>query len=148
MRLSRTPRETLVMTSLTTTEFGTVVEAMSPGVISCSPETPLRTVARMMNTYRVHCVVVFGHDEELAPWGVVSDLDLVRAAASEDLDVRNAGATAATPVVLVEPEERLDRAAQLMADHETTHLVVADQLTGRPLGVLSTLDIARAIATR
>jgi CBS domain-containing protein len=98
-----------------------------------------------MSTYGVHCVVVFGH-EEYAPWGVVSDLDLVRAAGSEDVDFPTAGTTAATPLVFVGPDERLERASQLMADHETTHLVVIDPATRRPLGVLSTLDVARAIA--
>ena len=40
-------------------ETGTVGDAMSHGVISCPPETPLRVVARMMATYRVHAIFVF-----------------------------------------------------------------------------------------
>jgi hypothetical protein len=35
--------------------------------------------------------------------------------------------------------------AQLMADHDTHLLVVASTGSSRPVGVLSTLDIARAI---
>jgi CBS domain-containing protein len=61
----------------------TVEDAMSHGVISCSPETPLRVVARMMATYGVHAIFVFEHTDEddEAPqlWAVVSDLDLVAA---------------------------------------------------------------------
>jgi CBS domain-containing protein len=37
-------------------------------------------------------------------------------------------------------------AAHLMVQHRVTHLVVVDGERGRPIGVLSTLDLARALA--
>ena len=58
--------------------LGTVGEAMTPGVLTCTPDTELRDVARMMARYHVHAIVVFGPDQ-LAAWGVLSDLDLVGA---------------------------------------------------------------------
>src|SRR5215472_3414969 len=79
-------------------ETGTVGDAMSHGLISCSPETPLRVVARMMATYGVHAIFVFEYaaeDEAPQLWAVVSDLDLV-AATRLDLDTLTAGATAVT----------------------------------------------------
>jgi CBS domain-containing protein len=42
--------------------------------------------------------------------------------------------------------ETLERAAQLMNEHEITHLVVVDPSTKDPVGVLSTLDIAGVVA--
>jgi len=33
-----------------------------------------------------------------------------------------------------------------MAEHDNAHLVVASPQTGRPVGMLSTLDVARAVA--
>lgn len=131
-------------------EHTTVAEAMHAGVLTCPVDAPLRTVARMMETYRVHCVVVFdqrvGAAEEGTLWGVVSDLDLVAGLISGDADVRTAGETAATPVIMVSPAERLPRAAQLMTEHGTSHLVVVDPETGLPVGILSTLDLAAAAA--
>ena len=56
-------------------EVGTVGDAMSRGVISCPPETPLRVVARMMATYGVHVIFVFEYAEDAEapqPWSVVS----------------------------------------------------------------------------
>jgi CBS domain-containing protein len=53
---------------------------------------------------------------------------------------------AATPVVTVAPEETLVRAAQLMRENATAHLLVVESDTRTPIGVLSTLDIARALA--
>lgn len=119
-----------------------VGEAMTHGVINCPPETPLRTVARMMATHRVHCVAVHGE----SGWGVVSDLDLV-ASAGLDVDERTAGHASSSPAITIGPEETLERAAQLMAENETSHLIVVDTVTGNPLGVVSTIDIARALAT-
>ncbi len=130
------------MTSQLSVPFGEahVSDVMTPGVISCGPETPLRTVARMMATYRVHAVVVFDD----ADWRIVSDLDLVASASAAD--DRTAGAVSASPLITVTPDETLERTAQLMAEHETAHVIVRDAGADRPLGVVSTLDIARALA--
>jgi signal-transduction protein with cAMP-binding, CBS, and nucleotidyltransferase domain len=128
----------------------TVGEAMSRGVISVPHETPLRVVARMMATYHVHAIFVFEHmdedDEARRLWSVVSDLDLV-AAAQLDLDGQTAGATAVTPLVTVSASRPIAEAAGLMAQHGIAHLAVTDPRTRRPIGVISTLDIAEAVAT-
>jgi CBS domain-containing protein len=127
----------------------TVAEAMHPGVITCSPEASLRVVARMMSAYRVHCVVVFDERAEAGSgqlWGIVSDLDLAAGLSEGELDVRAAREVAATPVVTVSDGETLVRAAQLMAEHGTAHLVVVDSRSALPMGVLSTLDVARFAA--
>jgi CBS domain-containing protein len=120
---------------------GTVGEAMNAGVLTCLPVTPLRTVARMMARHRVHAIVVFGTDDKLHPWGVISDLDLVAAIGTH----ANAGTVAASPVVTAKPDLALMKAAQLLAENETSHLLVISD-SGLPIGVLSTLDIARAFA--
>jgi CBS domain-containing protein len=131
-------------------EEARVGDAMSRGVISCPPETPLRVVARMMATFGVHAIFVFEHqdedDEAPSLWGVVSDLDLV-AATQLDLDSVTARASAVTPFVTVSADQSLGEAAVLMAQHGIAHLAVIDPASRRPTGVVSTLDIARAVAT-
>jgi CBS domain-containing protein len=130
-------------------ETATVGDAMSRGVISCPPETPLRVVARMMATHGVHAIFVFEHTDEddEAPqlWAVVSDLDLV-AATRLDLDSLTAGATAVTPLVTVAADSSIAEAGSLMAQYGVAHLAVIDPDFRRPIGVISTLDIARAVA--
>ena len=126
------------------------IDAMHPGMISCPPETPLRTVARMMATYRVHAIVVHAHGESDLPggdgWGVVTDVDLVRAALDDNVDMVTAGQVAATPALTVPSVDPLERAMQLMTDHEVTHVIVVERHSGRPIGMLSTLDVAHAVA--
>jgi CBS domain-containing protein len=127
-----------------------VIAAMHPGLISCPLDTPLRTVARMMATYRVHAIVVNGHGTDELPdgsfWGVVSDNDLLRAARAVDFDTTTARELAATPVLTVATTDSLDRAVQTMVENEVTHVIVLEPRSLRPIGVLSTLDVARAVA--
>ena len=123
-----------------------VADAMHEGVFACEREAPLSEVAATMARELVHCVVVdSGSGEAGPPWGIVSDLDVVAAALVRDLDDQSAGGSAGAPVVMVPPDETLERAAQLMTEHGTAHLIVVDRDRQRPIGVLSTLDIAASL---
>jgi CBS domain-containing protein len=117
-----------------------VHDAMHQGVISVRPETPLREVAKLMAERRVHAVAI--NPGGGRPWGIVSALDAVAAVATES--ELTAGELAATEVLTVSTRDRLDHAAQLMAEHDLSHLIVADAGSGYPCGVLSTLDVLAA----
>jgi acetyl-CoA synthetase len=127
-----------------------VADAMHHGLVSCSLDTPLRTVARMMATYRVHAVLVTAHGDDQMPggkpWGVVSDLDVLRAAAAQEIADVPARAVADTPIVMIAADRALADAARLMTEREVSHLVVSEAHSALPTGVVSTLDIARALA--
>ena len=120
-----------------------VSELMHPGFVGCAFETSLTTVARLMTRYRVHCVVGFGDatEDDTSLWGVISDRDVVAALAS-GASTATAGSLAATEVVTVAPTDTIRHAVQLMRDHRASHLLVVDRRSDRPVGVLSTLDIA------
>jgi CBS domain-containing protein len=128
-------------------EHATVGDVMRHGVITCSADTTLRAVARMMSSYHVHAVVVTEDDGEgrLAPWGMVSDFDLLRAAeaGAEDL---TAGEVSRSAAVMVSPVDTLAHAAALMRERATGHLVVVAPESATPIGVVSTLDVAGVIA--
>lgn len=133
-------------------ESATVFDAMTFGLVSCSPQSSLRAVARLMADRRIHAVYVFDYgeedDEQAELWGLVSDLDVAAAAAGTDLDEVTAGNSAVAPLVTVESNDPLGWAAQLMAENSVSHLAVIDSETHRPAGVISTLDIARVVAGR
>ena len=93
-------------------EHATVGDAMRPWVLSCDPATPLVTVAQRMAGEHVHAIVVLADHGDRRPYALVTDRDLLR------------------------------EAARRMADHDATHAVVVDDRSGRPVGVLSTLDVA------
>jgi CBS domain-containing protein len=124
-------------------EQASVVDAMRVGIVSCPPDTTLDEVARIMATYRIHCVVV-SEMEGATPVGVVADIDLA-AAASRSRET-TAGQLARSEPVTVAADDSLERAAQLMAEQEVSHLVVIQPHSGHPVGVLSALDLAGVLA--
>lgn len=125
-----------------------VEDAMHWGVVSCAAETPLRVVARMLAAYRIHALVVFSDHRADDPgsWAVISEVDVLRAALSGNAERMTAGDAADTPVVMVAPDDTLEYAAQQIAELATTHLIVVDRRSERPLGVISALDLAKALA--
>jgi CBS domain-containing protein len=120
---------------------------MHAGFVTCAADTPLRDVARMMAEHRIHCVAVPDIEgTETLAWGIVSDLDIVGAAAAGSVEGRTAADVAASEALAISDDDMLDRAVRLMSEHEVAHLVVVGAATGRPVGVLSTLDVARLLA--
>lgn len=124
-------------------EHARVADAMRTGVISCPPDTAMDAVARIMATNHVHAVVITGLAGG-APWGIVSDTDLLHVA-SEARD-RLAGSCATTDPVMVKPSQRLREAVDLMRERGVTHVVVGDPGSNHPIGVLSSLDVAGIVA--
>jgi len=129
-------------------EHATVADAMHPGILSCEPDATLPEVAQIMATHHVHCVAVVGisHEQpECFVWGIISDIDLVRAGIDEGSEV-TARALATQPVVVVEPGMPLRDAAREMLERGVSHAVVTNPVAQRPVGVLSTLDVAGVLA--
>ena len=138
-------------------DHATVADAMHPGILSCEPDAPLTEVARMMSTHHVHCIVIVGGSaapgggafgagadapsDEPSVWGLVSDLDLLRAGMRPDAP-DTAAELAGKPVVKIETTAALRDAVELMLTQGVSHVVAVNPTSGRPVGILSTLDIA------
>jgi CBS domain-containing protein len=126
-----------------------VRDAMQLGLFHCEPDDDAAAVARTMAEQSIHSVVVAAivrrdHAGDHLAWGIVSDLDLMRALRPGAVEA-TAAEVAGTEIVTVSPLESLEQAVQLMDEHETAHLVVVSPDTGRPVGMLSTLDVARMV---
>ena len=117
-------------------------EFCSVGLIEVPPDAPVVEVARVMASKAIHAVLVI---DEHGPPQVLSDVDLIAAAASGRLERLRARDVAGTYPIGVRREESLDHAVELLAEHDVSHLMVTDA-TGRPIGVLSAIDVARALS--
>ena len=131
-------------------EHATVANAMRAGVISCHTDTGLSAIAEMMASYHVHAVVVEGVESHHrgasgVGWGIVSDLDVARAAAQGETQA-TAGTLAGSGAVFIGPAESLKRAAELMSERGVSHLIVSMSPSTRPIGIISTLDVAVVLA--
>ena len=120
-----------------------VADAMRTGVITCPPDTSMEAVAAMMATNHVHAVVITGLASG-APWGIVTDSDLLNVA--PEARERLAGSCASVDPVMVKPSQGLQEAVELMRERGVTHLVVGDPGSNHPIGILSSLDVAGIVA--
>jgi CBS domain-containing protein len=100
-----------------------------------------------MATHSFHAALI------LAPEGgralVITDLDLIRAALSSDLD-RTAADLAREPIATIAPSAPLEQAVALMAKHDLAHLLVAEPGGHGPRACsrASTSSRSWAVATR
>lgn len=127
-------------------DHATVADAMHPGILHCDAETTLPEVARMMSTHHVHCIVVAGAADgqegaESPMLGIVSDFDVLEASMRPDAP-DTAAELARQPVIKLETTAPLREAAELMLAGSASHVVAINAQTKRPVGILSTLDIA------
>jgi CBS domain-containing protein len=100
---------------------------MHRGVINCPSQTPLGEVAALVAGHSIHAVFVDGtarvplRHERLVQ-GFVTDLDLLRAARAGRL-CAEVGDVTASGAVTIHPDEDVAHAAQLMGEHQCSHLV-------------------------
>lgn len=124
----------------------TVADAMRHGVLTCRPDTPMRHVARMMVTNGVHAVLVRGAGAAQPGggegWAVVSDLDVARSAGRSARGEDVVAGDSCGPALTAKPSESLTDAARRMADRHLSHLLVLEDETDEPVGVISALDVA------
>lgn len=125
-----------------------VLDVMTSPILSCAPDLGVEDAAALMAAEQIHCLAVVEVPEDPAQperfVGVLSDLDLVNA-----LDgPAAAGAVAelaGAPVESVAADALLSEAVHQMHESRARHLVVVARGSGRPVGMLSTLDVLRAL---
>jgi CBS domain-containing protein len=119
-----------------------VKDGMSTQVLSVGPDHTLRQAAQMMVQRNVGAAVVSDFDGE-GP-GIITERDvLVAIAAGQDPEkelVRDHLTEDATVAV---PEESIEHAAETMLRGGFRHIVVVDEHTSEPVGILSMRDVVR-----
>ena len=119
----------------------TVLDAMSPGVVSCLPDDGVAKVASIMVAHSIHAVVL-ARGDRTGPL-IVTDLELVRAAL-ERADVHVAE-IAREPLASLPADAPLDRAVAMMAERYVAHLLATDPVSGDPAGIISSFDVAAVV---
>lgn len=126
-------------------EHARVADAMRAGIFTCPADASLREAARTMALHHVHMVVV-SDPADGSPVGTLSDGALVAALLDSDgreLVLRD---IADRDLYTISSDEPLAAAAELMRERGVAHLIVRDAASGRPSGMLSTLDLAGILA--
>jgi len=116
-----------------------VKDAMTPEVKTAQPSQSLTDVAKLMKEEDVGAVPVLDGDRLV---GVVTDRDIVVRGIADGSDPHTVrvGEIASADIVTVRPDDDLDEALRLMAQHQVRRLPVVDE--GRLVGVLAQADVA------
>ncbi len=123
-----------------------VADYVNDGLITCTLDTPVEKMARLMLQHRIHALVVM--DASNKPVGVVSQFDLVLARqgrSPEDTKKLTAGLVMNPGCVTCDLQTPLSEAITTMTRQRIHRLVVVDrsQPNEPPVGVLAMTDIIR-----
>lgn len=120
--------------------MGTVRDAMTPSVRTASPSQSLAVAAQMMRTEDAGSIPVV-EDDRLV--GILTDRDITIRAVAERVDPKTANVAdiASSELVTATPDQDLDEALALMAQHQVRRLPVVGE-NGRVVGILAQADVA------
>ena len=118
-----------------------VRDAMTSNPRSIEPSTMIADAANLMKAEDVGSLPIVEGDQLV---GMVTDRDIVTRVVAEGKDVQSTtvGEIASRDLVTVDPEQDLDEAMRLMAQHQVRRLPVAEE-DGRLVGILAQADVAR-----
>ena len=118
-----------------------VRESMTPNPCSIDADKPVAYAAKMMKDEDVGFAPIVEGDRLV---GTVTDRDIVVRVVAEGKDPQSVlvREIASTQIVTVDPQQDLDEALRLMAQHQVRRLPVVEE-DGRLVGILAQADVAR-----
>ncbi|MEM9449938.1 MAG: CBS domain-containing protein [Cyanobacteria bacterium P01_E01_bin.6] len=125
--------------------FRRVSDVVTTQVIQAPLTTRILTLAQLMTTHRVSCVVITQLDAEGIdqPVGIVTERDIVQFQALQiDLEKAEASQAMSTPLFLLSPEDSLWAAHQEMQKRRVGRLVVSWNW-GKGLGIVTQTSLLR-----
>lgn len=116
-------------------------DAMTSNPRSVEMSTPVVEAARLMKSEDVGPLPVTEGDRLV---GIVTDRDIVVRVVAEGKDVQSTtvGEIASKDLVTIDPQQDLDEALRLMAQHQVRRLPVVEE-DGRLVGILAQADVAQ-----
>lgn len=118
-----------------------IQETMTSDVTTIEPSTSAREAARLLKSEDVGSLPIVEGDRLV---GIVTDRDLALRVLGEGKDAETpVSEIASKDLVTIDPEQSLEEAARLMAEHQLRRLPVCEE-DGRLVGILAQADIARA----
>jgi CBS domain-containing protein len=118
-----------------------VRNVMTPNPTTVEPSTPVAEVARVMKREDVGSVPVVESDRLM---GTVTDRDIALRVVAEGKDPESTTVSdiASTDLVTIDPQQSLDEALRLMAQHQVRRLPVVEE-DGRLVGIVAQADVAQ-----
>jgi CBS domain-containing protein len=105
--------------------------------------------AKKMKEKRISSLLVVDNtkkkDEKEEPVGIVTERDLVNRVCAEGISSREVSVREimSSPIATVEGQATIETAADLMLSNKVRHLLVIDEQTGKPMGIIAPSDLNR-----
>jgi CBS domain-containing protein len=115
-----------------------VKDVMTANPRTIAPSTSIQEAAKLMRDDDVGSLPIVENDKLV---GILTDRDIVIRAVAEGRFDATAGELASRELVTVDPEQPLEEAARLMAQHQVRRLPVTEE-DGRLVGMLAQADVA------
>jgi len=121
--------------------MGQIKEVMTSNPRTVTADSTVAEAARLMRDEDAGIVPII-EGERLV--GVVTDRDIAIKVAAEGKDPQSTKVTeiAASDLVTIDPQQDLDEALRLMAQHQVRRLPVVEE-DGKLVGILAQADVAR-----
>ena len=115
-------------------------EVMTANPRSIERSTPVAEAARLMRDENVGSLPITEGDRLV---GTITDRDITIRVTAEGRDPQSTtvGDVASTDLVTIDPQQDLDEALRLMAQHQVRRLPVVEE-DGRLVGILAQADVA------
>jgi CBS domain-containing protein len=117
-------------------------DTMTSNPRTIETSTPVAEAARLMSSEDVGSLPIVEGDRLV---GMLTDRDITVRVVAEGMDPQSttAGDVASRDVVSVDPQQQLDEALRLMAQHQVRRLPVVEE-DGRLVGIVAQADVATA----
>ena len=115
-------------------------DVMTPSPRTVESSAPVQEAATLMRDQDVGAIPIVDNGSLV---GIVTDRDIAINVIAEGKDISTpVGDIASHDIITVDPEQSLDEALQLMAQHQVRRLPVVEE-DGKPVGIIAQADIAR-----
>ena len=121
-----------------------VKEIMSTNLEMIDVTENAQKAAKRMNEKGISSVLVVDSDKKSEePIGIITERDLVRRVCAVGTNSKDVGIREimSSPIATIEPEATVETAADLMLSNKFRHLLVIDEQTRKPLGIIAPSDL-------
>lgn len=122
-----------------------VKEIMSKHLETIDITENAQVAAKKMNDKRISSVLVVDRSQksEDEPIGIVTEKDLVNRVCAAGKSSKEVGIQEimSSPIATVEQEATVQTAADLMLSNKVRHLLVINEQTGKPVGIIAPSDL-------
>jgi CBS domain-containing protein len=128
----------------------TISEIMTTNIEFIDMTESAQKAAKKMKEKRISSLLVVDNTkknkkEEEEPVGIVTERDLVNRVCAEGISGREVSVREimSSPIATVEGQATIETAADLMLSNKVRHLLVIDEQTGKPMGIIAPSDLNR-----